>query len=178
MKYMDTIILEKNVGKCWQFTYIIFRGKSMKILQVYPKFKEVLQLQGYSYKIVPEEDTIFVPCLGEESEFIDKYLDISDLSFDREDDEETIIVDGTVVWNFEVNKKREKVKVNIDVEKDNQGLWIPTPISIERDDICDRMFIPTEYWAPYVEKFSAEQRICPPAVGVCFGIFNHIYIFF
>lgn len=124
--------------------------------------------------MVPEEDEIFLPCPGEEDKFIDKYFDMSELTFTRVDDE-NIIMDGAMTWTLETDAN-QRVKVIIEIEKEKSGQWVQTPMTIVRDDFCGKMFIPTEYWYEFVKGFSGDQRNCPPPAGVCCFIFvNSIF---
>lgn len=124
-----------------------------------------MPLQGFTYKIVPEDDNIFVACPGEEDKFVDQFFDMTGLNFERVD-EETIVVDGNMTWTFNTDSTH-KIKAMVDVERENNGLWLPTPMTIGRDDFCSRMFIDSEYWYEYVKDLLHYQRVCPPAVGVC-----------
>lgn len=60
-------------------------------------------------------------------------------------------------------------RMSIEVFKKDRDKWVPTIYNINRADVCQALFNPTEIWHQYLKDVTEENRKCPFFVGVSTG---------
>ncbi|XP_017963004.2 uncharacterized protein LOC108655736 [Drosophila navojoa] len=87
----------------------------------------------------------------------------------------SVLIDDTSYITGEFIVKAQlppgRIKLEADIRRQERGRWVPTFISIKRDDFCKALFDPFELWHFFIiTNVPRSQRICPPKKG-------HVYTF-
>ncbi|XP_055375418.1 uncharacterized protein LOC129608118 [Condylostylus longicornis] len=118
----------------------------------------------FSYKYVTNilDDRVISPCDGREDIFIDKLMDLTNLSFSLTQND--IIAQGPVRFlrNYPPG---EKFQLRIVPYVKKQGLWVRCVFSIYRPDLCASLFKPNEVWYDAIKHFEGQLATCPPEKG-------------
>ncbi|XP_055375417.1 uncharacterized protein LOC129608117 [Condylostylus longicornis] len=131
-----------------------------------PKIKEI-----FSYKYVTNilDDRVISPCDGREDIFVDKLMDLSNLSFSLTQND---IIGHGVVKFIKVFPPGEKFQLRIVPYVKKQGFWVRCVFSVYRPDLCASLLKPNEVWHNSVKPFEEELKVCPPEKGVILDFTN------
>lgn len=134
--------------------------------------------QCTNYEVLGNEKMLMTRCEGEDNRGnveLSELVDFSQLSFVFEDDYETIHVSGKIVVKKDL---APPIKVHIEIYRWTRDEWVPTAVSLKRDDFCRALVNPFEPWHLFlVNQIPKEERICPPEAGVSWDqVKNRVFI--
>ncbi|KAH8256707.1 hypothetical protein KR038_004686, partial [Drosophila bunnanda] len=133
-----------------------------------------------NFEIIGDEKTMDIFCNGEEDLgdiSIREFVDVSGLTFDVADDLETLFYNGDIKILMDV--PQGPITMEIDVFRWERSQWLPTPLSIKRNNFCQALLNPYELWHPVVRKIRKDQLTCPPKKGHIYtltNVSNHLFV--
>lgn len=136
--------------------------------------------QSTNYEVIGVEKMFGSRCEGEDNTGnvdFNELVDLSQLNMVYDDDYETVHLSGKIVLKKELPAR---IKMHIEIYRWVRDKWVPTAVSLKRDDFCKSLKNPFEPWHFYViSQIPQEQLVCPPKLGVsCDRVGNiHIYNF-
>ncbi|KAM8720597.1 hypothetical protein ACLKA7_006609 [Drosophila subpalustris] len=134
----------------------------------------LLLAESTDYDIVVDEKMWMSACNSEDDEGntpISDVMDVSDLSFVLDDDYETLYISGDITVKLE--RPVTPIKIEVNVKHWERSQWVPTIISIKRDDFCKSLEDPFEFWYTFIAtQIPKEERPCPPDLGQVYSMRN------
>lgn len=91
-------------------------------------------------------------------------FDISGLHFDVADDLETLYYNGDIKMMGSL--VQGPITMEADVYRWERSQWLPTGLSMKRDNLCEALKNPIEIWYPVLKKIGMNINACPPKKGV------------
>ncbi|XP_067637302.1 uncharacterized protein [Eurosta solidaginis] len=119
-------------------------------------------VEAIQYDFVVENEEVFTPCDDFPDNYIDKYFDISDLSFVREDDRVKVTGDMKLTHEFQSDVP---IQLDAQVYKRSRGEWVDTIYNIRRNNFCPQLYNENELWYAITRVVPNEDRKCPPPPG-------------
>ncbi|XP_018804826.1 PREDICTED: uncharacterized protein LOC108978820 [Bactrocera latifrons] len=138
----------------------------------------VVVVQAVKYDFVVENEDVFTPCEDFPDKFIDKFFDISGLSFEREADLIKVTGDVKLIHEFD---KAIPIQLDAQIYKRSRGEWVDTIYNIRRPDFCPTLYSENELWFIFTKVVPEQDRKCPPQPGLTisfdslFGLSYDIY---
>ncbi|EDV46439.1 uncharacterized protein LOC6550046 [Drosophila erecta] len=136
--------------------------------------------QGTTYEILGDDTTLNIVCSAAEDRGntpIRQILDISSVSFDMAADLETLYFNGDIKVLKDV--PNIPIGMQVDIFRRERSEWIPTPLAMKRDNLCQSLSNPMELWYPIFMKVPKEEFICPPTKGHVYSlanVSNHVFV--
>ncbi|KAH8280759.1 hypothetical protein KR054_010251 [Drosophila jambulina] len=140
----------------------------------------ILIFQGTNFEIIGDEKTMDVYCNAEDDHgdvSFREYVDVSGLTFTVADDLETLLYNGDV--KILKDLPPGPITMEIDVFRWQRSQWLPTLISLKRDNFCKALMNPRELWHSVVKTIPKEQLKCPPNKGHIYtvtNVSNHLFV--
>ncbi|XP_016962520.3 uncharacterized protein LOC108032960 [Drosophila biarmipes] len=137
----------------------------------------ILQLlqgsRSTTYEVIGDEKTMDIICDAEEDKGnipIRQVLDVSGLTFEVADDLETLYYNGDIKVLMDVPSG--SIGMEVDVFRWERSQWLPTPLALKRDSLCNTLTNPRELWYPLFKNIPKEELICPPGKGHVYTLSN------
>nr|XP_017024990.1 uncharacterized protein LOC108076586 [Drosophila kikkawai] len=136
--------------------------------------------QSTNFEIFCDEKTMDIFCNAEEDQgdiSFREFVDVSGLTFDVADDLETLFYNGNIKMLMDV--PQGAITMEIDVFRWERSQWLPTPLSMKRDNFCQALVNPHELWHPIVKSIPKKQLKCPPTKGHIYtltNVSNHLFV--
>ncbi|KAH8391575.1 hypothetical protein KR200_005646, partial [Drosophila serrata] len=133
-----------------------------------------------NFEVIGDEKTMDIYCSAEEDQgdiSFREYVDVSGLTFDVADDLETLFYNGDIKMLLDV--PQGPITMQVDVFRWERSQWLPTPLSLKRDDFCQSLLSPYELWHPIVRNIPKEKLKCPPTKGHIYtltNVSNHLFV--
>ncbi|EDW86511.2 uncharacterized protein Dwil_GK14631 [Drosophila willistoni] len=133
------------------------------------------------YEIIGDEKSLLATCDPSEDMgnlAMNDIVDLSDLSFTLDEDMETVYVSGDVKVLLDI-PHNAPIKMEVEVFRLERGTWMPTIITIKRNNLCESLKDPREFWHVYLMQISKGQIKCPPDQGDIYtlnNLTNHLII--
>ncbi|TMW50365.1 hypothetical protein DOY81_004550, partial [Sarcophaga bullata] len=120
---------------------------------------------SYKYSVAIQDEKIFVPCNISGVYFVDRYLDRSNVRFEFLSNG-SIHAHGSAIFIGDLGTDHVgEDKSSVQIFKKDRDRWAPTIYNINRPDLCQTLFNPTEIWNQYTKNISKDNRKCPFFVG-------------
>ncbi|XP_032295889.1 uncharacterized protein [Drosophila virilis] len=88
-----------------------------------------------------------------------------------DNDYETLYISGDIIIKRAL--PRSPIKFEVDVSRWERGQWVPTFVTLKRDNFCKSLKDPFEVWhLYYITQISKQQRTCPPQQGQVYSFTN------
>ncbi|XP_004524122.1 uncharacterized protein LOC101451317 [Ceratitis capitata] len=120
-------------------------------------------IEAVKYDFVVDNEDVFTPCEDFPDNYIDKFFDISGLSFEREGDLVKVVGDVKLVHEFENDVP---IQLDAQVYRRSRGEWVDTIYNIRRPDFCPVLYNGNELWYKYTNVVPEADRKCPPQPGL------------
>ncbi|XP_064555980.1 uncharacterized protein LOC135440631 [Drosophila montana] len=86
-------------------------------------------------------------------------------------DYETLYISGDIIVKQAL--PHVPIKFEVDVSRWERGQWVPTFVTLKRDDFCKSLKDPFELWhLYYITQIPRQQRTCPPHQGQVYSFTN------
>ncbi|KAH8344880.1 hypothetical protein KR067_009780, partial [Drosophila pandora] len=137
--------------------------------------------QSASYEIIADERTLNLVCDDQDNHGntpLRQIIDISGLHFDVAEDMETIYYNGDIKMMGSL-VRGAPITMEADVYRWERSQWLPTGLSIKRDNLCEAIKNPMEIWHPILMKIGINLNNCPPKKGSVFtfrNVSNHAFV--
>ncbi|KAH8336184.1 hypothetical protein KR074_009932, partial [Drosophila pseudoananassae] len=136
--------------------------------------------QSTSYEIIGDERTMNFICDDQDNHGnvpLGKILDPSGVHFEVADDMETLYYTGDV--KMLDNLVRGPITMEADLYRWERSQWLPTGVSLRRDNFCEALKNPRELWFPLLKKMGINVNFCPPKKGTSYtltNVSNHVFV--
>ncbi|KAH8283281.1 hypothetical protein KR018_004215, partial [Drosophila ironensis] len=138
-------------------------------------------LQCSNYEIIVDERTLSLTCSDQDNRGnipLSDLLDISGLHYEVTDDLETLLFSGDLKVMMDI-PPRSPITMQMDVYRWQRSQWLPTGMSLKRENLCQALNDPREFWHSVIQSIPRSQRQCPPKkehIYTLTNVSNHQFV--